>query len=402
GPRGRGARPRRRAARPALLARPGAARGRRRGPRRGARRRRPRRRRHLRGERGAGPRRARDPRRGARRRARPVREGHDRRRPRGLRLPHLGARPAPGGALRHRPRGRALPRAARRDRRRRRRARRRHRLRRVAAQPRGRRGARRGPRADDRGARPAGEPAGPRGRLPRRHAGEPRGTAGRPRVRRMTALRTAPTRQDVTAYGPMAPPVHVRDLRVTLGSARILQGIDLDVHDGEFVALLGANGSGKSTLVKSLLTVTPVTSGTVELFGVDVRDARHVPWRRVGYVPQRVGAASGTPATALEVVSSGLLDNRRLRPPRRWRDRALEALDEVGLADRAGETVSVFSGGQQQRVLIARALVRRPDLLVLDEPLAGIDRDSQESLAATLTGLRERGTSVLVVLHELG
>lgn len=218
----------------------------------------------------------------------------------------------------------------------------------------------------------------------------------------MTALRTAPTRQDVTAYGPMAPPVHVRDLRVTLGSARILQGIDLDVHDGEFVALLGANGSGKSTLVKSLLTVTPVTSGTVELFGVDVRDARHVPWRRVGYVPQRVGAASGTPATALEVVSSGLLDNRRLRPPRRWRDRALEALDEVGLADRAGETVSVFSGGQQQRVLIARALVRRPDLLVLDEPLAGIDRDSQESLAATLTGLRERGTSVLVVLHELG
>src|SRR5690606_31721981 len=71
-------------------------------------------------------------------------------------------------------------------------------------------------------------------------------------------------------------------------------------------------------------------------------------------------------------------------------------------AERANETVSVFSGGQQQRVLIARALVRRPELLVLDEPLTGIDRDSQESLAATLTGLRERGTSVLTVLHELG
>src|SRR5690606_9353119 len=210
-------------------------------------------------------------------------------------------------------------------------------------------------------------------------------------------------RPDVTAYGPMTPPVHVRNLHVTLGGARILQGVDLVVRDGETVALMGANGSGKSTLVKALLSVVPVTSGTVEVFGVDVATAhRRVPWRRVGYVPQRVGAASGTPATALEVVASGLLDNGRLRPPRGWHDLALTALAEVGLADRAGETVSVFSGGQQQRVLIARALVRRPDLLVLDEPLAGIDRDSQESLAATLTGLRERGTSVLVVLHELG
>ncbi len=217
----------------------------------------------------------------------------------------------------------------------------------------------------------------------------------------MTAPTTAP--RDVTAYGPMAQPVHVRDLHVTLGNARILQGVDLDVRDGEMVALLGANGSGKSTLVKALLTIAPVSAGRVELFGTDVAaDHRHVEWRRVGYVPQRVGAASGTPATALEVVCSGLLDNRRLRPPRGWRELALSALDEVGLADRARETVSVFSGGQQQRVLIARALVRRPDLLVLDEPLAGIDRDSQEALAATLTGLRERGTSVLVVLHELG
>lgn len=207
---------------------------------------------------------------------------------------------------------------------------------------------------------------------------------------------------DVGAYGPMALPVHARDVHVTLGGARILQGVDLDVRDGEMVALLGANGSGKSTLVKALLSVVPVSSGSVAIFGTDVVDRRHVPWRRVGYVPQRVGAASGTPATALEVVASGLLDNRRLRPPRGWRELAMSALDEVGLADRAHETVSVFSGGQQQRVLIARALVRRPELLVLDEPLTGIDRDSQEALAATLTGLRERGTSVLAVLHELG
>ena len=199
------------------------------------------------------------------------------------------------------------------------------------------------------------------------------------------------------------PPVRVRDLEVSYGAARILRGIDLDIGAGEMVAILGANGSGKSTLVKALVTVAPVTGGTVELFGVDVhRHHRKAPWRRVGYAPQRVGATSGTPATALEIVSSGLLDNRRLRPPRGWRDLTMAALDEVGLADRAGEAVHLFSGGQQQRVLIARALVRRPDLLVLDEPLAGIDQHSKEALAATLTGLHERGTTVLVVLHELG
>lgn len=203
---------------------------------------------------------------------------------------------------------------------------------------------------------------------------------------------------------PIQPPlVRVRNLGVSYGPARILRGIDLDVSAGEMVAILGANGSGKSTLVKALVTVAPATTGTVELFGVDVHtEHRRVPWRRVGYAPQRVGATSGTPATALEVVSSGLLDSRRLRPPRGWRDLCLAALDEVGLADRAGEAVHVFSGGQQQRVLIARALVRRPDLLILDEPLAGIDQHSKEALAATVTGLRERGTTVLMVLHELG
>ncbi|MEE6286742.1 ATP-binding cassette domain-containing protein [Georgenia sp. MJ173] len=201
----------------------------------------------------------------------------------------------------------------------------------------------------------------------------------------------------------VGPPVQVRGLSVSYGQSRILQSVDLEVGPGEMVAILGANGSGKSTLVKALVTVAPATAGSVELFGVDVHRHHHrVPWRRVGYAPQRVGATSGTPATALEVVSSGLLDNRRLRPPRGWRDLAIQALDEVGLADRAGEAVHVFSGGQQQRVLIARAIVRRPDLLILDEPLAGIDQHSKEALAATLTGLRERGTTVLVVLHELG
>ncbi|MDF2846867.1 MAG: metal transporter ATP-binding protein [Oerskovia sp.] len=103
-----------------------------------------------------------------------------------------------------------------------------------------------------------------------------------------------------------------------------------------------------------------------------------------------------------EVVASGLLHGRRIRLPRGWRATAREALDRVGLADRAQSAVHELSGGQQQRVLIARALARSPELLILDEPVAGVDQPSQEAFAATLTELTRGGMTVLVVLHELG
>ncbi|MCJ8505961.1 metal ABC transporter ATP-binding protein [Kocuria flava] len=195
----------------------------------------------------------------------------------------------------------------------------------------------------------------------------------------------------------------IDDLDVTLGSNPVLRGIDLAVAAGEVVALLGPNGSGKSTLVKTVTGLVAPDRGRVRVFGADLAGPhRQVPWQRLGYVPQRTGATTGVPATALEVVASGLLHRRSLRPGRGARRRCLDALAEVGLADRAGDSVQVLSGGQQQRVLIARALVREPDLLVLDEPLSGMDRASMEALAGTLERLRERGATVLVVLHDLG
>ncbi|MBD5787947.1 metal ABC transporter ATP-binding protein [Cellulosimicrobium terreum] len=194
--------------------------------------------------------------------------------------------------------------------------------------------------------------------------------------------------------------VSARGVRVTLGGSEILRGIDLDVRAGEVVALLGANGSGKSTLVRSLVGIVPLAEGSVELFGEPL--GPRVPWPRLGYVPQRVAAPSGMPSTASEVVASGLLSRTRLRLPRDWRVRSEAALELVGLADRAGSTTSELSGGQQQRVLIARALVREPDLLVLDEPVAGVDAPSQDAFAATMARLVGSGLTVLVVLHELG
>ncbi|MFI7483948.1 metal ABC transporter ATP-binding protein [Kocuria sp. M1R5S2] len=194
-----------------------------------------------------------------------------------------------------------------------------------------------------------------------------------------------------------------RSLDVKLGSAAVLRGVDLSVTAGETVAVLGANGSGKSTLVRALVGAVPATAGRVLLFGADLSGpARLVPRDRVGYAPQRTGATTGVPATALEVVVSGLLHRRALRPGRSAQERALAALAQVGLAGRAHESVQVFSGGQQQRVLVARALVREPALLILDEPFSGMDHETVEALASTVSDLRRRGTTVVVVLHELG
>jgi zinc transport system ATP-binding protein len=194
--------------------------------------------------------------------------------------------------------------------------------------------------------------------------------------------------------------IEASGLTVALGGAPIVRDVDLTVSAGEVVALLGANGSGKSTLVRALLGVVPPEHGTVRLLGEPLGSA--VPWERVGYVPQRVSAVTGVPSTACEVVLSGTLHGRHVLPPRGARARARKALADVGLDGVADQAVRTLSGGQQQRVLIARALVRRPDLLFLDEPVAGVDLPSQTAFADALAALAGAGTTVLVVLHELG
>jgi zinc transport system ATP-binding protein len=166
----------------------------------------------------------------------------------------------------------------------------------------------------------------------------------------------------------------------------VLRDVSLRVRSGEVVAILGANGSGKSTLVRALLGLVPLAGGRVSLFGTPLAKFRQ--WRRIGYVPQRVGAGSGVPATVGEVVASGRLAGRGVLRPAGAADRAAvtAALEAVGLADRVHDPVSTLSGGQQQRTLIARALAGRPELLVLDEPTAGVDAASQDAFADALRG----------------
>ncbi|WP_441246191.1 metal ABC transporter ATP-binding protein [Kitasatospora sp. McL0602] len=187
----------------------------------------------------------------------------------------------------------------------------------------------------------------------------------------------------------------------SLGGRPVLRGVDLQVRHGEVVALLGANGSGKSTTVKAVIGSVGLDQGGLELFGTPYGKFRD--WHRIGYVPQRTTAASGVPATVREVVSTGRLPQHRLLPFRRKDRTAVDrALAAVGMLDRAEDGVADLSGGQHQRVLIARALVGSPDLLIMDEPMAGVDMASQQVLADTLRTEVERGAAVLLVLHELG
>ncbi|SCG78188.1 metal ABC transporter ATP-binding protein [Micromonospora humi] len=199
-----------------------------------------------------------------------------------------------------------------------------------------------------------------------------------------------------------SPVLEIAHATVGYDGRPVLRDVSLTLTAGEVVAVLGANGSGKSTLVRAALGLVPIGAGSVALFGTPQRRFRQ--WHRIGYVPQRLGAGGGVPATVTEVVASGRLARRGVLRPAGRADRAAvaAALRAVGLADRAGDPVATLSGGQQQRVLIARALAGGPELLVLDEPTAGVDAASQEAFAGALRAFRDGGGTVLLVAHELG
>ena len=195
------------------------------------------------------------------------------------------------------------------------------------------------------------------------------------------------------------PVVEIVGASVSRAGQRVLHDIDLSIERGELVALLGANGSGKSTLLRAAVGVLPLESGTAHLLGRPVSQGR--AHDGLGYVPQESADTGSIPATARETVASGLLSARRWWPSARD-PRVDAALEAVGMADLAGRPITRMSGGQRRRVMIARALVRDPELLVLDEPFSGVDVPTQQLIADLFRELSARGTTLLVVLHETG
>jgi zinc transport system ATP-binding protein len=200
-----------------------------------------------------------------------------------------------------------------------------------------------------------------------------------------------------------SPVLGVHGVSFLYGHDRVLDDVSLTVRAGEFAALAGPNGSGKSTLLRVLLGLLTPASGTVELFGMAPARLRD-RWR-IGYVPQRLRIAPDLPATVEEVVTSGRLAKQGWWKRSRAVDRAAvdHALESVALTELRRRKLTELSGGQQQRALIAKALASEPELLVLDEPIAGIDTDAQRLFRDSLVHLRnEHGAAVLLVSHELG
>jgi zinc transport system ATP-binding protein len=176
--------------------------------------------------------------------------------------------------------------------------------------------------------------------------------------------------------------------------AQVLRDVDLEVEQGEFVAIAGPNGGGKTTLLRLVLGLEQPTSGRVEIFA-----------RRIGYLPQRAVASVDAPITVRELVSAGRAPRTRLVGPLGRNDRTAvqDSIDRVGLGAHADRRLEALSGGQQQRAFIAKALAADPDLLVLDEPTAGVDAEAQEAISALLDQLRrDLAVTILYVSHEFG
>jgi zinc transport system ATP-binding protein len=197
------------------------------------------------------------------------------------------------------------------------------------------------------------------------------------------------------------PLISLRSASFGYADRRVVDGVTLSQGPGEVIALLGPNGSGKTTLVKGLLGLSEHLGGDVALFGTPLAQFHDKP--RIGYVPQRHSLSASVRATVREIVETGRLPLRPWWQFANAGDSAVvdEALDAVGLRDREREDVAALSGGQQRRVLIARALAAQPDVLVMDEPTAGVDIANQRILADVLARLAARGTSMLIVTHEL-
>jgi manganese/zinc/iron transport system ATP- binding protein len=209
---------------------------------------------------------------------------------------------------------------------------------------------------------------------------------------------TDPTLISGSEHSPEAP-LSIHDLTVAYQRKPVLWDVDLDVPAGKLVAIVGPNGAGKSTLIKACLDLVPRASGDIRFFGKPYRNVVG----RVGYVPQRESVDWDFPVTALDVVTMGLYGSiGRFLPVRRHhRERAREALAAVGMEAFADRQISQLSGGQQQRTFLARALVQRADLYLMDEPFAAVDAATERAIVGLLDQFKAEGKTCVVVHHDL-
>ena len=193
-------------------------------------------------------------------------------------------------------------------------------------------------------------------------------------------------------------PCRSRDLHVRFGETIAVEGVDLEVADGEVFGLLGPNGAGKTTTIRVLTTLLPATSGSAHVFGTDVARRAMDVRRMIGFVPQQLSADAALTGRENVTLFARLFDvPRRVR-----REVVAEMLETMGLSEAADRLVSTYSGGMIRRLELAQALVNRPRLLVLDEPTIGLDPIARSSVWERIEMLREEtGMTVLMTTHYM-
>lgn len=199
--------------------------------------------------------------------------------------------------------------------------------------------------------------------------------------------------------GLAVPAIQITDCSVGYGRTPALAGVSVIVPPAAQVAVVGPNGAGKSTLFKALLGLVPVTQGSLLIYGHPAGSER----ARIAYVPQRAEVDWRFPVTVLDVVLMGRYGQLGWlrRPGDKDRAIAERCLERLAIDDLASRPISELSGGQQQRVFLARALAQEPDIILLDEPFAGVDAPTQELAMSLLSDLRDRGITMLLSTHDL-
>ena len=200
--------------------------------------------------------------------------------------------------------------------------------------------------------------------------------------------------------GPGAPAaIDAANLMVAYEGRPVLRSVTFSVPSGKLVGIIGPNGAGKSTLLKAILGLVRMESGAVQVFGQPLAQVR----RRVAYVPQTEAVDWDFPVTAFDVVLMGSYASLGLfgRPGAKQRAAAHDALEQVGMQRFAKRHIRRLSGGQQQRVFLARALCQQADVLLLDEPFAGVDAATEQAIFDLMDRLTEEGKTLIVVNHDL-
>lgn len=197
--------------------------------------------------------------------------------------------------------------------------------------------------------------------------------------------------------------VEVRGVSFSFGENSVLQNIDLSIHRGDYLAIIGGNGAGKTTLLKIILGLLPPGSGAIKLFGQNLNDFKS--WSKIGYVPQKAtNFDANFPVTVEEAVLMGRFGKRGLFHSMTQEDRkkSQEALNHVGMWEYRKRLMGDLSGGQQQRVFIARALAGDPEVIFLDEPTVGVAKDVKKEFYALLQKLnQELSLTVVLITHDI-